>query len=174
VIVVLRSAGAHWVIPRRSLAAEFAACRSTDHLAQDPMSRPERADLFVGRSAPLAEFADAVQSAGRRLPSVLLVSGDAGIGKSRLVAEAARVAGFELFRARCPPHGGDAIPLGALADLLRQVRRRVPTDAIESLTPLLEWLSPTHGQPGRIDTGTLFSSVLDLLDATRSLGTSAR
>jgi DNA-binding NarL/FixJ family response regulator len=129
------------------------------------MSRPERTDLFVGRSAPLAEFADAVQSAGRRLPSVLLVSGDAGIGKSRLVAEAARVAGFELFRARCPPQGGDAIPLGALADLLRQVRRRVPTDAVDSLTPLLEWLSPTRGQPGTIDTGTLFSSVLDLLDA---------
>jgi DNA-binding CsgD family transcriptional regulator len=129
------------------------------------MSRPERADVFIGRSAPLAEFADAAQAALRRLPSVVLVGGDAGIGKSRLVAEAARVAGLDLFAARCAPQGGDAIPLGALADLVRQVRRRVPADTVNSLTPLLEWLSPTRSQPTGMETGRLFSSVLDLLGA---------
>jgi DNA-binding CsgD family transcriptional regulator len=129
------------------------------------MARPERADVFVGRTGPLAEFADAVDAALRRLPAVVLVAGDAGIGKSRLVAEAARVAGLDLFLARCAPQGGDAIPLSALADLVRQVRRRLPADTIDSLTPLLQWLSPTRSQPTRIETGPLFSSVLDLLGA---------
>jgi DNA-binding CsgD family transcriptional regulator len=129
------------------------------------VAEPERRDAFVGRSGPLGGFADAVEAARGRLPSAVLVGGEAGIGKSRFVAEAAQRSAVELFVARCAPQGGDAIPLAALADLVRQVRRRVPADDVEALAPLLSWLSPTHSEPAPIDTGRLFTSVIDLLGA---------
>jgi predicted ATPase len=86
---------------------------------------PDRSSLrgFVGRSAELASFERAVTGARRGDPSVLLVGGDAGMGKSTLVVEAAARAGVALHVGRCVPMGGDVISLAPLADLLRQVRR---------------------------------------------------
>ena len=81
---------------------------------------------FVGRSAELALYERAVDDARDGLPSVLLVSGEAGIGKSRLVAEGARRSAVPLYLGRCVHVGGDLIPLRPVADLLRQVRRSVP------------------------------------------------
>ena len=129
------------------------------------MTGGARPDTFVGRSTPLAEFADAVGVARSGLATVVLIGGDAGIGKSTFVAEASRRSDIELFVARCPPQGGDAIPLAALADLVRQVRRRVPEGDVAALAPLLTWLSPTGTEPSSIETGRLFSSALDLLSA---------
>ena len=129
------------------------------------MTDDGRLGAFVGREQPLAAFASAVDAAQHSLPSALLIAGEAGIGKSSFVNEATRRTGVELFVARCPPHGGDAIPLAALVDLVRQVRRRIPSDRIDTLTPLLTWLSPTVDRPVALDAGRLFSSVLDLADA---------
>lgn len=81
---------------------------------------------FVGRSAELALYERAVNDTRDGLPSVLLVSGEAGIGKSRLVAEGARRSAVPLYLGRCVQVGGDLIPLRPVADLLRQVRRSVP------------------------------------------------
>ena len=81
---------------------------------------------FVGRSEELASFERAVIAARSGMPSVLLVGGDAGIGKSTLVEEAALRSGVSLYLGRSVHIGGDAIPLAPLGDLLRQstVRRR--------------------------------------------------
>lgn len=129
------------------------------------MADTARRSAFVGREQQLRAFADAVEAARQSLPSAILVTGEAGIGKSRFVDEAAHRAGIDLFVARCALHGGDAIPLAALVDLVRQVRRRVPGDRVDALAPLLAWLSPTDDGPARLDAGRLFSSVLDLVDA---------
>jgi DNA-binding CsgD family transcriptional regulator/tetratricopeptide (TPR) repeat protein len=129
------------------------------------MTESARRSAFIGRQEALANFASAVEAARQALPSALLVSGEAGIGKSRFVNEAAHRSGVELFVARCASHGGDAIPLAALVDLIRQVRRRVPGDRLDALAALLTWLSPPDEAPARLDAGRLFSSVLDLVDA---------
>src|SRR6185312_10975814 len=78
---------------------------------------------FVGRLGELAAFEQAADAAHRGRPGVVLVGGDAGIGKSTLVVEAARRAGGALFVGRCVPMGGEVIPLAPLAELLRHVRR---------------------------------------------------
>src|SRR5688500_6544195 len=56
---------------------------------------------FVGRSAELAIYEGAVNNARDGLPSMLLVRGDAGIGKSRFIAEGARRSQVPLYLGRC-------------------------------------------------------------------------
>lgn len=67
---------------------------------------------FVGRLTELAEFDRAMADARNGLPSVVLVSGDAGIGKTTSVSESADRAGVSLYFGRSTHIGGDTIPLG--------------------------------------------------------------
>ena len=90
------------------------------------MPDPPSTSDFVGRNDELAAFERAVAAARQGAPAVLLVGGEAGIGKSTLVTEGARRAGAELIVGRCVPMGGEVIPLAPLADLLRNVRRTNP------------------------------------------------
>jgi predicted ATPase len=122
---------------------------------------------FVGRRAELATFERAVEDARNGLPSVVLVSGDAGIGKTTIVSESAARAGVGLYLGRSTHIGGDTIPLAPLADLLRQVRRTTPMLLSETpaLATLQDWLTPatatpeSHGSPH----GGLFVAVLELI-----------
>lgn len=122
---------------------------------------------FVGRDAELAVFERAVQDAGRGLPSVLLVGGDAGIGKTTTVAEGAARAGVALYLGRPTHIGGDVIPLAPLADLLRQVRRAAPDLLADrpELEPLRQWFLPGPVASERSDAppGRLFAAVLELV-----------
>ena len=95
---------------------------------------------------------------------MLLIDGDAGIGKSSLVAEAARRANVPLMLGRSAHIGGDVIPLAPLTDLLRQVQRFMPetlADGGESM-PLAQWLTPGSGQ-GAPAVGEVFLPVLELV-----------
>ena len=83
-------------------------------------------ESFVGRRAELAIFDGAIVDARKGLPSVVLVGGDAGIGKTTIVSESASRANVALYLGRSTHIGGDVIPLAPLADLLRQVRRSRP------------------------------------------------
>jgi DNA-binding CsgD family transcriptional regulator/tetratricopeptide (TPR) repeat protein len=119
---------------------------------------------FVGRSRELAAFDRALGSARTGLPVVLLISGEAGIGKTTTLGRATDRAGVERRVGRCVQMGGEAIPLAPLADLLRQVERSSPglmTERAE-LAPISRWM---RSEPGdRTDTGShLFGAVLDLV-----------
>src|SRR5262245_55712264 len=94
--------------------------------------------VIVGRDEELARFARAVDRAGEREPTVMLVSGDPGIGKSTLLAEAARSTGAALFLGRCVQVGGDAIPLAPLVDLVRQLQRGLNALQLTSLDVLVQ------------------------------------
>ena len=122
---------------------------------------------FVGRSAELAVYERAVDDARDGLPSVLLVSGEAGIGKSRLIAEGARRSEVPLYVGRCVHVGGDLIPLRPVADLLRQVRRSVPSALADAdlLAPSGGGRAPGSGAAGSglAGPGGLFVTVLDLV-----------
>ena len=128
--------------------------------------RPQNPD-FVGRTEELALFERAFADGRAGVPSILLVGGDAGIGKSTLIGEAADRTGVRLYVGRCVPIGGDVIPLAPLADLLRQVRRTSPDLLTESegLAPLARWLDPSPGPRAGDDhgPGSLFAPILDML-----------
>ena len=130
---------------------------------------PERlpTEDYVGRRAELAVFEQAIADARKGLPSVLLISGDAGIGKTTIVSESAVRAGVALFLSRSTHIGGEAIPLAPLADLLRQVRRAHPqllTDT-PGLAALRHWFAPGTTAPELPDSphGGLFVAVLELI-----------
>ena len=122
--------------------------------------------VIVGRDDELAQFARAVDRAGEGEPAVLLVSGDPGIGKSTLLAEAARITGVALFLGRCAHVGGDAISLAPLVDLVRQLQRGLGALPLTSLDALVQ-LS-TEGA-GRV--GDLLTLTLDLLGELGAHGT---
>ena len=129
----------------------------------DPSSTAE----FVGRNDELATFERAVAAARQGAPAVLLVGGEAGIGKSTLVTEGARRAAAELFVGRCIPMGGELIPLAPLAELLRNVRRTNPAALSEpALAPLRDWIGrgPAAQRPGA---GALFGPLLELVGDRR-------
>ena len=115
---------------------------------------------FVGRDAELATFGRAIDAARRERPSLLLVGGDAGIGKSTLVQEAGRRAGAAVFLGRAVHVGGDALPLAPLFDLVRQVGRSARSDVFDR--PELAALASS----GRdLPAGGVFVPVLDLFGA---------
>src|SRR3954451_25405311 len=125
------------------------------------------AEQFVGRRAELVVLEQAIGDARQGVPSIVLVSGDAGIGKTTIVTEAGSRAGVRLLLGRSTHIGGETIPLAPLADLLRQLRRSSPdvlTD-VPGLAPLREWLTPgkTASQPSGPRQAGLFVAVLELI-----------
>ena len=90
---------------------------------------PERRHVsrFVGREAELAQIAQAwerVQAEGRC--ELLIVVGDAGVGKSRLVAEALAATDARVLRGRCLPYG-DGITYWPVVEVVKQLGA-LPTD----------------------------------------------
>ena len=92
--------------------------------------------VFVGRRGDLQAVADAFVTARQGDPAVVIVSGEAGVGKTRLVEEAgatARAAGGQLIAGGCVELGGDAMPLAPLAEALRSLAHQVPPDELDEL-----------------------------------------
>ena len=122
---------------------------------------------FVGRNEELATLGRAIDAARNGLPSVLLVGGDAGIGKSTLVSVGAQRADIRTYLGRCLHIGGDLIPLAPLLNLLRQIRRSSPEALTESpgLEPLTQWLTTgsTTFDGGATNPGSVFVPVLELI-----------
>ncbi|HWB35640.1 MAG TPA: AAA family ATPase, partial [Rugosimonospora sp.] len=70
--------------------------------------------VFVGRRGELDRFRSLVEQAVAGTSAVALVAGEAGVGKSRLVDEVARLAtgrGVRVLVGGCVDLGGNGIPL---------------------------------------------------------------
>lgn len=121
----------------------------------------------MGRRAELIVFERAIVDARAGLPSVVLVGGDAGIGKTTIVSEVAARADVTLYLGRSTHIGGETIPLAPLADLLRQVRRSRPDllNDTPDLAPLRHWFAPgtVATEPSDAPHGGLFVAVLELI-----------
>jgi DNA-binding CsgD family transcriptional regulator/tetratricopeptide (TPR) repeat protein len=132
---------------------------------------------LVGRDGELTRLLGLLDDASEGRPSHALISGDAGVGKTRLVAELATRAadrGFLVLSGRCAELG-DSIPYLPLADALRE-GTSTPGAATEPLAaalaarPVLGRLLPDRdvvAQPGGEVSGLaqqqLFGAVLGLL-----------
>ena len=80
---------------------------------------------LVGRTTEFGRLTRLLDLAAAGEPVVALVSGDAGMGKTRLVAEVAAAAarqGFMVLSGRCAELG-DSVPYLPLADALRSACR---------------------------------------------------
>jgi DNA-binding NarL/FixJ family response regulator len=129
---------------------------------------------MVGRDRELARLLGLLDSVAAGEAAVALVSGDAGVGKTRLVTELTRRArerGFTVLAGRCAELG-DSVPYLPLADALRSVAGEASARVAELVAdrPVLGRLLPDHG-PGIPASGDgrelarqqLFGAVLGLL-----------
>ena len=96
------------------------------------MARSAAGSPFVARTAELERFQLALDRARRGEPGAILVSGDAGVGKTRLLtrmAEFADAAGALVVVSHCIDLGDVGLPYLPFAEALTQLRS--VTDTVE-------------------------------------------
>jgi DNA-binding CsgD family transcriptional regulator len=77
---------------------------------------------FVGRTRELAQLRDLLARVAHGEPSVALIGGEAGIGKTRLADQLAVTAsqqGVSVLRGGCVPLGGEGLPFVPVVEALR-------------------------------------------------------
>jgi DNA-binding CsgD family transcriptional regulator/tetratricopeptide (TPR) repeat protein len=144
--------------------------------------------VLVGRSAELTRLDATLQRATDGQPAIVLVGGDAGLGKSRLVAafvDHARETGARVLVGACLDLGGEGLPFGPFLEVLRALRDELPPDELAAtvgdIGPELVAVAPALGRfirtdvpeddppgsaalPGPGDQARLFELTLALLD----------
>ncbi|MER7376057.1 helix-turn-helix transcriptional regulator [Streptomyces lanatus] len=87
--------------------------------------------VFVGRAAELETLNDALARAAAGEPQALLIGGEAGVGKTRLVEEFATAAAREgavVVLGGCVEIGADGLPFAPFSTALRALRRELPEE----------------------------------------------
>jgi tetratricopeptide (TPR) repeat protein len=131
---------------------------------------------FVGRVEELQTLEAASRRAADGEPAVVLVGGEAGVGKTRLVAElTTRCAadGTRVLAGGCVPVGDGALPYAPIVGALRALVAEIGVGAVRELVgpswPELARLLPALGEPdragppGQAAQARLFELVLGLL-----------
>ena len=129
---------------------------------------------FVGRSGQLAELEAALRDAAEGRPSLALIAGESGVGKSRLADELvvrARETGVVVLWGDCVELGEGELPyaplLGALRPLVRDrdpVLEALPPQLRAGLDSLLPGLGTTMDTESAAQ-AHVFEGLLALLDA---------
>src|ERR1700680_2469030 len=107
-----------------------------------PLDKPVTCPVLVGRTRELAALHSLIDGARGGQGRVALISGEAGIGKSRLLAEAktyAAAQGFLLLQGYCFPTDSSC-PYAPLLDLLRSFLAHPST--AEAATDLQSFARP--------------------------------
>jgi tetratricopeptide (TPR) repeat protein len=84
----------------------------------------------------MASLAAPMRRAEGGEPAVVLIGGEAGVGKTRLVGELAGLgsaAGFCVLAGQCIELGAEGLPLAPLVDALRALARTTPADELGEL-----------------------------------------
>ena len=131
---------------------------------------------FVGRVEELQTLEAARRGAAGADPTIILVGGEAGVGKTRLIAElTVRCAteGIRVLSGGCVPVGDGALPYAPIVEALRALLGDVGVGAVRELVgpswPELARLLPALGEPDRTvppdqaAQGRLFELLLGLL-----------
>ncbi|MGX2994346.1 helix-turn-helix transcriptional regulator [Streptomyces sp. JNUCC 64] len=131
--------------------------------------------VFVGRAAEMAALREALARAEEGEPQALLLGGEAGVGKTRLIEEFARAArdgGAVVAIGGCVEIGAEGLPFAPFSTALRVLRLRVPEQLAtaaagqeEELARLLPELGRTPGaRHGEEDMARLFELTVRLLE----------
>src|SRR4051794_40150027 len=92
----------------------------------------------VGRRRELEVVADLLGEARRGVPSLCVIAGEAGVGKTRLTRELerlAREAGMICARGQCLALEGGEFPFAPLVGVFRELAARIGPEAISGLEP---------------------------------------
>ncbi|MFE7193195.1 AAA family ATPase [Kitasatospora sp. NPDC057541] len=95
------------------------------------MQQTSVSPVFVGRDPELTDLMDALHRAGRGEPQTVLIGGEAGVGKTRLLEEFLRRAddrGVLTTDGGCLEIGAEGLPYAPLATALRRLHRCLGTD----------------------------------------------
>lgn len=106
--------------------------------ADDPIPQTPRAVAFVGRRSELRWLAEAYAAAAAGHVRVALISGEAGVGKTRLVEQfvtGAAVAEAHVLSGACVKLGSDGLPLAPFLTALRSLVDRLGVAAVGELLP---------------------------------------
>jgi ATP/maltotriose-dependent transcriptional regulator MalT len=131
---------------------------------------------FVGRAAELAELSQALEASAAGTPSIALLAGESGVGKSRLASELTRLAresGARVLSGDCVELGEGELPYAPLVGALRRIAREgdaafdaLPTGQradLATILPSLGAAAPEDGaEPEQV---RVFEALLALFDA---------
>ncbi|MEV8117034.1 AAA family ATPase [Streptomyces xiamenensis] len=142
---------------------------------------PRISPVFIGRETERAALTAALGRAGAGEPQVLVIGGEAGVGKTRLLEEflaAARNGGAVTAVGGCVELGADGLPFAPLASLLRSLHRRLGdelTAAAGGRETELARLLPELGEApatgdGEPDRARLFELTVRLLERLAPAG----
>jgi predicted ATPase len=166
-----------WSVPYLWLLAPTVAISRWPDAGDNPgeMGGRMQSPTFVGRIEELQTLDAAQKRAADADPAVVLVGGEAGVGKTRLVAElSSRCAtGTRVLVGGCVPVGDGALPYAPIIEMLRALLADLGADALRELVgpswQELARLLPALGAPDRIvlpdqaAQARLFELVLGLL-----------
>jgi DNA-binding CsgD family transcriptional regulator/tetratricopeptide (TPR) repeat protein len=133
---------------------------------------------MIGRTAELAELEAALTDAAAGRPSLVFVAGESGVGKTRILDEAARrarAAGGRLLSGDCVELGEGELPYAPIVAALRPLARdgdpaldALPEGARAELTRLLPGLgipdTPVETEDVGAAQSRLFEALLSLLE----------
>ena len=133
--------------------------------------------VLVGRSGQLSALAAALAAAGCGSPSTIMIGGEAGVGKTRLVSEfagGARRTGVRVLTGGCLELGAGGLPFAPFTSVLRELVRDLGAAGVAGMLPggatrELARLLPEFGEPAGPDgageaQARLFEQILLLLE----------
>ena len=124
-----------------------------------PPGHASRSPLFIGRQNELDRLIELLREAANGKPATLIVRGEAGVGKSRLLAEfgrRARESGARVLTGSCIALGTGELAYAPLIDALRRLVREVGQERVRDLAG-----------PGHADLASLISDFTDPAGVTR-------
>ena len=149
-----------------------------------PVETRSVSPVFVGRAEELGTLDDALVRAAAGDPQALLIGGEAGVGKTRLVEEfatAARRQGAVVALGGCVEIGADGLPFAPFSTALRALRRELPAELTaaaagqeEELARLLPELGEAtgggrHDEEGMARLFELTARILERVAADRTV-----
>ena len=102
------------------------------------VSRRGTSPVLVGRAAEMAALEGAFEMVRQGGPVAVLIGGEAGVGKTRLISEfaaSARMAGARVLIGGCLELGADGLPFGPFTAMLRDLVREIGADEIIGMLP---------------------------------------
>jgi DNA-binding NarL/FixJ family response regulator len=102
------------------------------------MSRRGTSPVLVGRAAEMATLEAAFETVRQGGPAALLIGGEAGVGKTRLISEfteRARTSGARVLAGGCLELGADGLPFGPFTAMLRDLVRETGAEEITGMLP---------------------------------------